>query len=316
MGDAPPVTTADGRRPLVVVCLAPADQRPDVDPVTASVHVDPRRADLSPSDAAALELGLQAAERWGATVTAVAVGPVSVEPLLRLARSVGADVVRVVPPGHDGRRDPGPGPVPVEAVDVAGQPDLMAAAITDALSDTGRPDLVICGDRSSLAGTGSVPAFLAERLGAAQALGCVSVSFGSDPGTVEVVRRLDAGWTERIRLAAPAVISVEAAGLRLRRAPLAAALHAETVPVPEHRAAPPPAWSGAGVAVAYSAPHPYRPRTRVVAPPTGGTHDRIVALTGALSERQPPRIVGPVGAVEAADELLDFLARQGFGPAE
>jgi electron transfer flavoprotein beta subunit len=41
-------------------------------------------------------------------------------------------------------------------------------------------------------------------------------------------------------------------------------------------------------------------------------------LTGALVAHDPPTIVGPVGAVEAADALLAFLGRHGYledGPA-
>ena len=60
------------------------------------------------------------------------------------------------------------------------------------------------------------------------------------------------------------------------------------------------------------APRPYRPRTKVVAPPEGSTRERLLALTGALVAHDPPRLVGPVDADGAVDELLDFLGRHGY----
>jgi electron transfer flavoprotein beta subunit len=39
---------------------------------------------------------------------------------------------------------------------------------------------------------------------------------------------------------------------------------------------------------------------------------RVLALTGALVEREPPRVVTPASAAEAADELLGFLRQHGY----
>jgi electron transfer flavoprotein beta subunit len=50
----------------------------------------------------------------------------------------------------------------------------------------------------------------------------------------------------------------------------------------------------------------------VVAPPEGSTRERLLALTGALVSHDPPRLVGPVDADGAVDELLDFLSRHGY----
>jgi electron transfer flavoprotein beta subunit len=36
-------------------------------------------------------------------------------------------------------------------------------------------------------------------------------------------------------------------------------------------------------------------------------------LTGALLAHDPPRIVGPIGAGEAADELLAYLTAHEYG---
>ncbi|HEX4862785.1 MAG TPA: hypothetical protein VFV02_01860, partial [Acidimicrobiales bacterium] len=78
---------------LVVACLAPSDQRPDVDPLTGEVTVDQTMASLSPADSAALEHALSAGEQWGLPVLAVAAGGGWVDPVLRDVLSLGADVI-------------------------------------------------------------------------------------------------------------------------------------------------------------------------------------------------------------------------------
>jgi electron transfer flavoprotein beta subunit len=39
---------------------------------------------------------------------------------------------------------------------------------------------------------------------------------------------------------------------------------------------------------------------------------RLLALTGALVAHDPPTVVEPAGAGEAADVLIDFLVRHGY----
>ncbi len=337
-----------GREPrrVAVACLAPADLRPEVDPLTGEVVVDPRRADLTASDAAALELARRAADEWGGRLVAVAAGPPSIEDALRQAVAVGAEVWRVPWGGGNGHGPRHPAtsrgataltlasrPVPdapaaAHALDgraLTGDPIDLARQLAMVLMRVGPPDLVICGDRSSLGGTGSVPALLAHYLGAGQALGLVSLRVKDD--TVVVERRLDGGWRERLRLAIPAVCSVEAAGVRLRRASLPDALRAAEAPIPvtdgnEAGTGGPGGPGGPGVGAGagaeprlgwrVGAPRPYRPRPRVVPPPVGSTRERLLALTGALVDHDPPRLVGPIDADGAVDELLDFLVHHGY----
>ena len=105
---------------------------------------------------------------------------------------------------------------------------------------------------------------------------------------------------------------MEAAGVRLRRASLAAALAATRSAV-EVVTVSPTAGSAAGSPRLEVGPaRAYRPRPRVVAPPAGTTRDRLRALTGVLAPSEPPAIVGPVEAAAAADALLDFLTRAGY----
>ncbi len=206
---------------------------------------------------------------------------------------------------------------------VADERDL-ARTLVAAVAPFGPPDLVLCGDRSVDRGTGALPAYLAHELGAAQALGLVDVA-PADDGTggtggsrgggdraVLAERRLDGGWRERLRVPLPAVCSVEGAGVRLRRAPLAGALAAGSAAVPVDRSLAVAAAAGPG-SFHVGAPRPFRPRTRVLpAPHDDDPRLRLLDLTGALVDHEPPTVVEPADAVEAADVLLAFLARHGY----
>ena len=300
---------------MVAVCLAPTDLRPEIDDLTGAVRIDARRADLPAQEAAALEHGLRVAEAWDGWVLAVVAGPHETEPVLHRAVALGAVAVRLEWGSHGSHAGAagapgaaGTGPVPLPPADLAGDPSGLAAALAAAIRGRANPALVICGDRSAGRGVGAVPALLAHELGIDQALGLVSVSVDG-AGRLVAERRLDGGWRERLAVHGPAVLSVEAAGVRLRRASLAAALSPDAAAVTAE-AAHAPEGPGAGLRV--GAPRPYRPRTRPVAAPQGDAHDRLLALTGALSTREPARVVGPVGPAEAADELVGYLGRSGY----
>lgn len=323
---------------MVAVCVVPADLRPEVDDLTGAVTADSRRVDLVAAEAAALEHGLRIASAWSGWVLVVAAGPASVAGVLGDAAALGAEVVRVEPDGSPS--DIEPGSAVLHGSELAGDPASLARALAGAILSRGAPRLVICGDRSGVHGVGAVPGFLAHELAVDQALGVVSVSPSGDGVVVE--RRLDGGWRERLSVRGPAVISVEGAGVRLRRAPLSAALEAGALEIPVYSAAagaPGAGGPGAGGAggggagglplagagrlppagagrLQVGASRPYRPRPRPVDPPVGDARQRLLTLSGALINREPPRIVGPVGAAAAADELLSFLERNGYRQAE
>ncbi|MCI2423945.1 mycofactocin-associated electron transfer flavoprotein beta subunit [Saccharopolyspora sp. K220] len=275
----------------IVVALGWSWQRVAVDPLTGGLDADGRDRGSNAAEQAALEHGLRLAERFDGRVLAVTVGPAAADEVLRTALAAGAhEVIRV------DRDDPlAPSSLAKNGADTA-------KAIASALRGRS-PDLVLCGDRSADGGTGTTPAFLAARLGAAQALGVVKIE--TEGQSILAHRRLDGGSREVLRLPRPAVVSVEAAGVRLRRASLPALLAAQQAAVqviPGERRQP-------GRAVG----RPHRPRPRELPVPTGATaHDRVLELTGALQERIPPTVIGPLSAAEAADELLDYLQRHGY----
>jgi electron transfer flavoprotein beta subunit len=291
---------------MVVACISPSDLRPETDDVSGTVRADPRRSDLTAADAAALEHALRIAEAWDGWVLVVAVGPPEIEPILRDTAALGAEVIRIDPALHS-EQVSSSGPAPVSPIELVGRPGAIAAALAGAIRSRGAPVIVLCGDRSAGVGAGAVPALLAHEMGLDQALGLVSVQLSED-GTLVGERRLDGGWRERLAVRGPAVLSVEGAGVRLRRASLEAAL-SEPASVPTERAA---AHFAEDSDLRVGTPRPYRPRTRPVGPPTGNPHERLLALTGALSAREPARVVGPVDAATAADELLVYLRRSGY----
>jgi electron transfer flavoprotein beta subunit len=298
--------------PLVVACLRITDLRPEVDPLTGAVRGDRWGIGLSAADGAALEHALRICEIWSGRLMAVAVGPVSVEPVLRQVAALGASVLRV-PVAECGAGD-GESQQPL-----AHDQQALARRVVDALGT--RPSVVVCGDRSVDRGTGAFPAFLAHQLGGAQALGLVSLDTEPGGDSLLAERRLDGGWRERLRVPLPAVCSVEAAGVRLRRAPLAGALAAADCEVPVSPASSPQPVQSVDheVRIRIGPARPFAPRPRVLPAPRGDDpRIRLLTLTGALVAHDPPTVVGPVGSVEAADALIGFLVRHGYlnGPPD
>jgi electron transfer flavoprotein beta subunit len=165
---------------------------------------------------------------------------------------------------------------------------------------------VLCGDLAADRATGSFPAFLAASLSAEQALGCVRLE-PQDDRTLRVHRRLDGGRREVLIVRPPAVVSVEAAGVRLRRAPLPATLARGDTAI---TVAGTPTAAARRIRVLGA--HPYRPRPRELPAPTGSALRRTLELTGALVQRTPPTVIGPLPPDQAAGELLAYLRRCGY----
>jgi electron transfer flavoprotein beta subunit len=273
---------------LIAACMKWVDRRPEVDPLTGAVHTDARTSGASGADEAALEWALRMGEAWGAEVVAVTAGPPDANVMLRDA--VGTGSTRAV------RVD----------LDLASSSDYVAGSIASALPEA--TSVVVCGAWSVDRGSGSVPAFLAARLNAAQALGLVTLSFDSSSTAFEAERRLDRGRRERLRLAAPAVVSVEGGSARLRRASLDRVLAARTSVIDIHRPSEPVPPATGPIRTA-----PFRPRSRVLPAPSRGlsARERILSLSGALVDREPPRLVR-LDPPEAADELLAQLHAWGY----
>ena len=289
--------------PVIVAALSWSWRETEVDPLTGALRANRRDRGPSRAELAALEYALRLAERWPAMVVAASVAPAGADEMLRDALAVGAaHALRVEPVGSAA------GPRPAGLV---GGEQESAAALAAALRHYyGAPDLVLCGDLAADRGTGSFPAFLAASLGAEQALGCVRLEPGEDR-TLRVHRRLDGGRREVLVVRPPAVMSVEAAGVRLRRAGLPATLANGNAAI---MVASTPAAATRRVRILGA--HPYRPRPRELPAPTGTALRRTLELTGALAQRTPPAVVGPLSPAEAARELLAYLRRWGYVRAD
>ena len=286
--------------PVIVAALSWSWRETEVDPLTGAVRANLRDRGPDASELAALEHALRLAERWDAHVVAACVAPAGADEMLREALAVGAaQALRVKPARWMARPRP---------VGMVGGERGSAAALAEAVRRRyGVPDLVLCGDVAADRGTGSFPAYLAASLGAAQALGCVRLE-PVDGYALRVHRRLDGGRREVLMVRPPAVVSIEAAGVRVRRAGLPATLAKQDAAI---TAAATPA-AAAARRIRLLGVHPYRPRPRELPGPTGTALHRTLELTGALVERTPPTVLGPLSAGQAADELLGYLRRHGY----
>lgn len=249
----------------------------------ASEPSDARFAGMSPADHAALELALQCAERTHGTVTAITVGPLQAEALLREAIACGVNrAVRIdAPPGAD-------------SVDVAGAVATIAV----------RAAWVWCGDYSIDNGSGSVPSFIAATLNVSQALGVIAVSFNDDH--VVATRRVDGGRREVLNVRAPAVISVEGATARLRRASLTALRAAGTAHIDV-------VASTVTMRTSQHTTQPYRPRARALAAPGGvDALDRVRDLVTAGATHAAHHDVEVLEPAQAATRIVDALRDWGY----
>jgi electron transfer flavoprotein beta subunit len=283
--NAPPVQ--------VGVALKWAPRRVDVDPLDGSPRTGSALWGMSDADAAALETGLVLAERWGGSVVAACAGPVEADGMLREALAAGA--VRAV------RVDPGSA-----AARLPGSPSSVAwtaAQLARALPECA---VVVFGDYSPDGGSGAVPALYAAAVGAAQALGLVAVEAEAVPGAVRAERRLDRGRRERLGLHAPAVLSVEPSAARLRRAPLAGVLAAQSGEIAVLAAAP-------GERPEAVTLGPYRPRARALRGPDPGRtpRERVGDLLGLATPARERRELR-VEPARAAAEILDQLRAWGY----
>lgn len=233
---------------------------------------DERFAGVSPADLAALETALVLGEQRREQVIVVSAAPSGADRMLRQALASGAAAAWRVDLGD----------TEAGAADSAEVAHALAQAIEHAVQQVGGSPLsiVVCGDYSLDRGTGSVPAFVAHHLGAAQALGLLAVEPAPDDatGAVRVTRRLDGGRREVLDVPAPCVVSVEGSVATLRRAPLRRLLATGDTAVPVLHPPARPAAHHTGTAVVT----PFRPRARSLPAPAGADAlERLRVLTDA-----------------------------------
>jgi len=167
---------------------------------------------LNESDAYALEEALQLKEKHGGEVVVLIAGPERVGPTIREALAKGAD--RAI---HIDCADLG-------KLDALGVARLLAAAIKPE-----NPDLVLTGLQSDDLGQGQTGVIVAELLGLPHSSLILHVE-KTDAG-LTVKRELEEGWFQTIELPAPAVLTIQSGGNKLRYATLMGIKRARSKPV-------------------------------------------------------------------------------------
>ncbi|MEI8239480.1 MAG: hypothetical protein WCI22_08675 [Actinomycetota bacterium] len=244
---------------------------------------DERFAGMSPADQSALEFALQQAAADGTGVTVITVGPEGADKVLRDALACGATrAIRVDAPTTTAGAD-------------------VATAIATQLPDA---RWVWCGDYSLDRGAGSVPPFIAALLDAQQALGIIAARI--DGAVVHATRRIDGGRRELLEVRSPAVISVEGATARLRRASLAAVRTAAAAPI-EVIAATTPIHRMEFMV------RQYRPRSRALPAPAGGSAlERLRVLTDAAATAAARGDTVHLEPADAAERIVHALREWGY----
>jgi electron transfer flavoprotein beta subunit len=173
---------------------------------------------MNEPDAYALEEALQLKEKHGGEVVVVSAGPERVGSTIREALAKGADRgIQIVCDDLSAR-------------DALGVARLLAAAIKPE-----NPDLVLTGLQSEDLGLGQTGVIVAELLGLPHATLILHVE-KSDIG-LKVKRELEEGWFQSIEMPAPAVLTIQSGGNKLRYATLMGIKRAKTKEVRQLSAA-------------------------------------------------------------------------------
>jgi electron transfer flavoprotein beta subunit len=164
---------------------------------------------LNECDAYALEEALQLKEKHGGEVIVLSAGPERVGATLREALAKGAD--RAI---HIDCDD-------LASLDALGIARLLAEAIQPEV-----PDLVLTGIQSDDLGLGQTGVILAELLNLPHATLILHVEKTDTGFTVK--RELEEGWFQNIELPAPALLTIQSGGNKLRYATLMGIKRAKT----------------------------------------------------------------------------------------
>jgi electron transfer flavoprotein beta subunit len=169
---------------------------------------------MNEPDAYALEEALQLKEKHGGEVIVLSAGLERVATTIREALAKGADrAIHIVSDN-------------LESQDPLGVARWLAAAIKPEA-----PDLVLTGLQSEDLGLGQTGVILAELLGLPHASLILEVDVAAANGgatRIKVKRELEQGWFQFIEMPAPAVLTIQSGGTKLRYATLMGIKRAKT----------------------------------------------------------------------------------------
>lgn len=175
------------------------------------VEPDCLEPSLNEWDSYAIETALRIRDENGGEVVAATAGSAEAEEVLRRALAMGAD----------------------RAIRIEGctpDPYLVGKAL-GTLTRSLSPDLILCGAQSSDAAHGATGAVVAGLLDLPCAAVVNAVSVDEVRGDVEVVRELEGGMRDRLRMPLPAVLTVQTGINQPRYANLRAIKLAERQPI-------------------------------------------------------------------------------------
>lgn len=280
------------------VCLSrlPDPTTVEVDPLTGEIDLSRLLYILNPADAAALEMVLRL-RAPGDTITALTVGPIEAETVLRDALAVGVDAVLRL--WEEGR--------------TATRPAATALLLATALRTEQLPDIVVCGARTVTGGSGKVPALMAEHLDWPVVTDILEFRFGRSRALFQ--RRLARGARAEGEVTLPAVVAVEAGSVSLRYASLPGLMKARRATIPVRHLGDlglsPVDLSFPSATVQAAMPPYRRPREIFIPDSSLPAHERVAQVLSAGMVQKSGRIIA--GSPEdAADSILAFLCEKGF----
>jgi electron transfer flavoprotein beta subunit len=199
-----------------IVCLkvVPKPEEVRVDPVNLTLDRAGARSEINPCDMNALETALALKDRYGGSVSLLAMGPPLFESYLRVALAMGADAAYLL------------------SDRAFGAADTLATSYTlaEGIKKIGGYDLVICGEESSDGATGQVPPGIAEWLGVTQVTYATELSLLTGRWWLRARRDFSAGH-EIVAAALPAVVSVRSRCNEPRFMDMARRAWAATAPI-------------------------------------------------------------------------------------
>lgn len=295
---------------------------PQLDVRSGRVREDWSVYDLDPASRAALDLALELKDLHPQVqVTALHLGPRGAEAWLRRALAWGCDrAVRVwcaeeTEPGTaEGASDTGG----LATITAAGKAVILAAA-----AGACGFDLILTGAQGVVDGSGQLGLRLAGELGVLCVTGAVALKIGEDGDghALEVRRRLEQGFEERVEATLPAVVTVAPAygvpATRCQMLSVAALLAAHSADIPVWALAdlgiPEAKVRRAESQLVWGPPRARRPRLIPVAAPDQSlpAFDRILRLIEGSVRRREGRVVR-LPADKVADKVFRTLKEEGW----
>lgn len=160
----------------IIVCIkqVPNTTEIKIDPITNTLKRDGVPSIINPDDKTALEAALVLKERYGATVTAISMGPAQAEKALREALAMGADEAFLLTDRA-----------------FAGSDTLATSTIIAAAIRKLGADIVFCGRQAIDGDTAQVGPQIAEHLGIPQITYAAAIDYDTTKGALIVKREFE-----------------------------------------------------------------------------------------------------------------------------